>query len=198
MILPREFYQKDTIEVAKCLLGKIMVHQSAEGTTAGRIVEVEAYRGPEDLAAHSSGGRRTARNEAMYGEKGHAYVYFIYGLYFCFNVTAGCVEGKPEAVLFRALEPVEGQELMFKRRKVVADKVPNLANGPSRLCMAMGITKTQNKSDMTATPLYILDAPSVPAEEIVAATRIGVDYGKEYKDKPWRFYIKENRFVSKV
>jgi DNA-3-methyladenine glycosylase len=196
MILQRNFYQKDTIEVAKNLLGKILVHETPEGTTAGRIVEVEAYRGPEDLAAHSSGGRRTPRNECMYGEKGHAYVYFIYGLYFCFNVTAGCVVGKPEAVLFRALEPVEGEELMFKRRKVVAGKAPNLANGPSRLCMAMGITKAQNRCDMTAPPLYIKDAPVVPMEDIVETTRIGVDYGKEYKDMPWRFYIKGNRFVS--
>jgi DNA-3-methyladenine glycosylase len=192
MILQRNFYQKDTIEVAKNLLGKILVHETAEGTTAGRIVEVEAYRGPEDLAAHSSGGRRTPRNECMYGEKGHAYVYFIYGLYYCVNVTAGNVEGKPEAVLFRALEPLEGVELMAKRRKTAA----NLANGPSRLCMAMGISKAQNMIDMTAQPLYILDAPCVPAEEIVAATRIGVDYGKEYKDMPWRFYIKGNKFVS--
>jgi DNA-3-methyladenine glycosylase len=192
MILQREFYQRDTIEVAKSLLGKILVHESTDGTTSGRIVECEAYRGPEDLAAHSSGGRRTPRNECMYGEKGHAYVYFIYGLYYCVNVTAGDVAGKPEAVLFRALEPLEGVELMAKRRKTTV----NLANGPSRLCMAMGITKAQNMVDMTTPPLYILDAPNVPEEEIMAATRIGVDYGKQYKDKPWRFYIKGNSFVS--
>ncbi|MCW4023763.1 MAG: DNA-3-methyladenine glycosylase [Candidatus Bathyarchaeota archaeon] len=198
MILPRTFYQQDTNTVTKNLLGKILVHETAEGTVAGRIVETEAYRGPEDLAAHSSGGRRTARNEVMYGEKGHAYVYFIYGLYFCFNVTAGNVEGKPEAVLFRALEPVEGEEIMFKRRKVVHGKVPNLANGPSRLCMAMDVTKAQNGIDMTTQPLYILDAPAVPAEQIVETTRIGVEYGKEYKDKPWRYYIRDNMFVSKV
>jgi DNA-3-methyladenine glycosylase len=194
MILPRTFYQQDTNIVAKNLLGKILVHETVEGTVAGRIVETEAYRGPEDLAAHSSGGRRTARNEVMYGEKGHAYVYFIYGLYFCFNVTAGSIEGKPEAVLFRALEPVEGAELMAKRRGGIA----NLANGPSRLCMAMEVTKAQNGIDMTTQPLYILDAPAVPAEQIVEATRIGVEYGKEYKDKPWRYYIRDNRFVSKV
>jgi DNA-3-methyladenine glycosylase len=192
MILQRSFYQKDTIEVAKNLLGKILVHETAEGTTSGRIVECEAYRGPEDLAAHSSGGRRTARNECMYGEKGHAYVYFIYGLYYCVNVTAGDVEGKPEAVLFRGLEPLEGVELMAKRRKTTV----NLANGPSRLCIAMGITKAQNMADMTASPLYILDAPKVPEEEIVSTKRVGVDYGKEYKDMPWRFYLRGNKFVS--
>jgi DNA-3-methyladenine glycosylase len=193
MILPRTFYQQDTNAAAKALLGKILVHETPEGTVAGRIVETEAYRGPEDLAAHSSGGRRTARNEVMYGPKGHAYVYFIYGLYFCFNVTAGNVEGKPEAVLFRAIEPVDGVELMAKRRNGAA----NLANGPSRLCMAMDVSKAHNGVDMTESALYILDASPVPFEEIVESARIGVDYGKEYKDKPWRYYIKGNRFVSK-
>src|SRR5512136_364588 len=104
MILQRVFYQRDTILVSKDLLGKVLVHESSEGSTAGRIVETEAYRGPEDRAAHSSGGRRTARNEVMFGQKGHAYVYFIYGLYFCFNITSGDLPGKPEAVLIRALE----------------------------------------------------------------------------------------------
>ena len=109
--------------VARELLGKILVHESAEGVTAGRIIETEAYMGPEDQAAHSSGGRRTARNEVMYGPKGHAYVYFIYGLYWCFNLTAGAVPGKPEAVLLRALEPVAGEDIMAKRRGVTEGKV---------------------------------------------------------------------------
>ena len=104
MILKRGFYERDTIEVARELLGKIFVHQSPEGTTSGRIVETEAYKGPEDKAAHSYGGRRTTRNEVMYEEKGHAYVYFIYGMYNCVNIIAGEVPGKPEAVLIRALE----------------------------------------------------------------------------------------------
>ncbi|MCW4002816.1 MAG: DNA-3-methyladenine glycosylase [Candidatus Bathyarchaeota archaeon] len=197
MILQRPYYQRDTITVAKDLLGKILVHESAEGTTAGRIVETEAYRGPEDQAAHSSGGRRTARNEVMFGPKGHAYVYFIYGLYFCFNVTAGAVPGKPEAVLLRALEPVVGEEIMIKRRALANGNVTNLTNGPSKLCMAMGISKAQNNTDLTASPLYIKDAPPVPKEDIVEATRIGVEYAPdEWKNKPWRFYIKDNSYVS--
>ncbi len=196
MVLPRSFYQQDTITVAKNLLGKILVDDSSEGTTAGRIVETEAYLGPEDRAAHSAGGRRTPRNEVMYGEKGNAYVYFIYGLYYCFNVTAGNVPGKPEAVLFRALEPVSGEATMVKRRGIVEKKAANLTNGPSRLCMAMDISRAQNKTDVTIPPLYIEDASSVPREQIVETKRVGVDYAGEWKEKPWRFYIEGNQFVS--
>lgn len=197
MILQRLFYQRDAISVSKDLLGKILVHESNGGTTAGRIVETEAYRGPEDQAAHSSGGRRTARNEVMFGEKGHAYVYFIYGMYHCFNVTAGNVPGKPEAVLIRALEPTVGKDIIRKRRSTIKGKTVNLTNGPSKLCMAMDITKSQNKTDLTAPPLYLKDAPAIRQENIVETTRIGVDYAGEWKNKPWRFYIKGNKFVSK-
>jgi DNA-3-methyladenine glycosylase len=196
MILQRAFYQQDTVKVAKDLLGKILVHESNQGKTAGRIVETEAYRGPEDKAAHSSGGRRTPRNEVMFGEKGHAYIYFIYGMYYCLNVTAGNVLGKPEAVLIRALEPVAGQDIMAKRRGARQTKTANLTNGPSKLCMAMDISKSQNKTDLTSPPLYIKNAPPVPKEDIVETTRIGVDYADEWKNHPWRFYIKRNIFVS--
>lgn len=196
MILERTFYQQEVKTVASELLGKILVHESIDGITAGRIVETEAYLGPEDQAAHSSGGRRTARNEIMYGPKGHAYVYFIYGLYWCFNITAGTVTGKPEAVLIRALEPVAGEDIMAKRRGVAAGKSLNLTNGPSKLCMAMGISKLQNKLDLTAPPLYVNCASPIRKEEIVETTRVGVDYAGEWKNKPWRFYIRSNRFVS--
>jgi DNA-3-methyladenine glycosylase len=196
MILQRAFYQQDTVKVAKNLLGKILIHESSQGKTAGRIVETEAYRGPEDKAAHSSGGRRTPRNEVMFGEKGHAYIYFIYGMYYCLNVTAGNVPGKPEAVLIRALEPVEGQDIMAKRRGARQTKTANLTNGPSKLCMVMDISKSQNKTDLTSPPLYIEDAPPVPKKDIVETTRIGVDYADEWKNRPWRFYIKRNIFVS--
>jgi DNA-3-methyladenine glycosylase len=195
MVLQRSFYERDILAVAKELLGKVLVHQSSEGTTVGRIVEVEAYCGPEDKAAHSYGGRKTPRNEVMYGEKGHAYVYFIYGMYFCINITAGDKAGKPEAVLIRALEPVAGQELMVKRRGTKA-KPTSLTNGPGRLCMAMGITKQQNKADLTSPPLYIQDATKIAANDVVKMTRIGIDYAGEWRDMPWRFYIRGNSFVS--
>jgi DNA-3-methyladenine glycosylase len=195
MALQRSFYQRDIIMVSRELLGKVLIHQTGEGIAAGRIVEVEAYCGPEDKGAHSYGGRRTPRNDVMYGEKGHAYVYIIYGMYFCINVTAGDLPGKPEAVLIRALEPVECKDLMAKRRGAKA-KPTTLTNGPGRLCIAMGITKTQNKADLIAPPLYIKDAPEIAADEIVETTRIGIDYAGEWKNKPWRFYVKGNRFVS--
>jgi DNA-3-methyladenine glycosylase len=196
MILQRPFYEQNTIKVAKDLLGKILVHESDEGTTAGRIVETEAYLGPEDQAAHSSGGRRTARNEVMFGQKGFAYVYFIYGMYYCFNLTAGDVPGKPEAVLIRALKPVGGKDIMAKRRGTALNKIANLTSGPSRLCMAMGISKAQNKTDLTAPPLYLKDAPTLLQEDIVETKRVGVDYSGEWKNKFWRFYVKGNSFVS--
>jgi DNA-3-methyladenine glycosylase len=196
VILQRQFYQADILQVSRDLLGKILVHESAEGKTAGRIVEVEAYRGPEDRAAHSYGGRRTPRNDVMFGEKAHAYVYLIYGMYYCVNITAGCIPGKPEAVLIRALEPVEGEAVMVKRRGGLPAKITNLTNGPGRLCMAMGISKLQNKADVTVQPFYVQDAPSVELADIVETTRIGVDYAGEWKENPWRFYIKGNRFVS--
>jgi DNA-3-methyladenine glycosylase len=195
MILQQSFYQRDILVVARELLGKVLVHKSSAGTTSGRIVETEAYRGPEDHAAHSFGGRRTARNEVMYGPKGRAYVYFIYGMYYCINVTAGEVLGKPEAVLLRALEPVEGGDIIAMRRGGQV-KVVELTNGPGKLCMAMDISKTQNKADLTIPPLYVEDAPLIAQEDILATTRVGVDYSGEWKNRPWRFYVKGNRFVS--
>jgi DNA-3-methyladenine glycosylase len=132
----------------------------------------------------------------MFGQKGRAYVYFIYGLYYCFNVTAGNVPGKPEAVLIRALEPVAGQNTMAKRRSLTKAKVVNLTNGPSKLCMAMSISKLQNNMDLTAPPVYIKDAPPISEEDIVETTRVGVDYAGVWKNKYWRFYIKGNNFVS--
>jgi DNA-3-methyladenine glycosylase len=117
-------------------------------------------------------------------------------LYYCFNVTAGNKPGKPEAVLIRALEPVAGEDIMAKRRGATQDKATNLTNGPSKLCMAMNITKVQNKADLTAPPLYIKDAPPLPQGNIVETKRIGVDYAGEWKNRPWRFYIEGNKFVS--
>ena len=112
MILERQFYERDTLIVAKELLGKFLVHETSEGVTSGKIVETEAYKGPEDKASHAYGNLRTGRTEVQFGPKGHAYVYLVYGMYYCFNVTSGRVPGKPEAILVRALEPVLGVEIM--------------------------------------------------------------------------------------
>jgi DNA-3-methyladenine glycosylase len=196
MILNKSFYQRDTVSVSRDLLGKVLVHESVEGTTSGRIVETEAYLGPEDRAAHSFGGRRTVRNEVLFGKKGCAYVYFIYGMYFCFNVTTGDVSGKPDAVLIRALEPVDGVDIMVKRRGLFRGKSVNLTNGPGKLCIAMGISKLQNKMDLTVPPFYIKEGSTFQEEDILERTRVGIDYAGEWKDRFLRFYFNGNRFVS--
>jgi DNA-3-methyladenine glycosylase len=197
MILERKFYERDPLVVAKALLGKTVVNETRVGTTSGRIVETEAYLGPEDKASHAYGSLRTKRTETQFGSKGHAYIYLIYGMYYCFNVTTGSVAGKPEAVLFRALEPLEGIELMEKRRPCAHGEVSELANGPGKLCMAMGLTKRQNDSNLTKKPFYIQDdGVKVADGDIVETTRIGVDYADDWKQKPWRFYIKDCAYVS--
>jgi DNA-3-methyladenine glycosylase len=197
MILKRGFYERDIFTVAKELLGKTLIHETSEGVTSGRIVETEAYLGPEDKASHVYRGRRTGRTETQFGPKGHAYIYLVYGMYYCFNTTAGKIPEKPEAVFFRAIEPLGGMELMMKRRPNAKGNVKKLANGPSKLCMAMGLSKRQNNADLCVPPFYIKDDDVTVADEnIVHAARIGIDYADEWKKVPWRFYIKDNEFVS--
>src|SRR5688572_17238798 len=161
--LPRHFYARSALLVAPDLLGKVLVARSPEGLAAGRIVEVEAYCGPGDRAAHTAGGRRTARNEVMWGPAGRLYVYFTYGMHHCCNVvTRGA--GVPEAVLLRALEPVAGVPLMQRRRAVASEgPVAALARGPGNLCRAMGIARDLDGCDLVGGPVRILDAPGVRA-----------------------------------
>ena len=193
-VLPREFYERDAVRLARALLGKLLVHETADGTAAGRIVEVEAYRGPTDRAAHTAGGRRTPRNEVMWGPAGHAYVYFVYGMHWCANVVAAG-PGRPEAVLLRAAEPVEGATLMRARRgAAVVDA--RLAQGPANLCRAFGIDRAQNGADLVTGPLRLLDAPPVPAREVVRSPRIGVDYAGPDAARPWRLYVAGSPSVS--
>jgi DNA-3-methyladenine glycosylase len=195
MILKREFYNRDSLTVAMELLGKILIHETPEGITAGKIVETEAYKGPEDKASHSYDNRRTSRTETMFGPKGHSYIYLIYGLYCCLNITSGAILGKPEATLIRAVEPLKGMDLMMKRRGPTG-QMTNIASGPGRLCIAMGLSKVQNGIDVCQPPFYIEDNQTVNATNIVEAARIGVDYAADWKDLPWRFYIKDNLYVS--
>ncbi len=192
-IVARGFYGRDTIEVAKGLLGKVLVRETHGGRLAARVVETEAYVGPHDKACHASKGM-TARNKVMFGEPGHAYVYFIYGMYYCLNLVTE-QDGYPAAVLIRAGEPVEGIDAMWALRKK-ASKVTDLTSGPGRLCMALGIDRALNGEDLCKRgPLHVEDGKG-EALEIVSSKRIGVDYAGEYKDKPWRFYIKDSPFVS--
>jgi DNA-3-methyladenine glycosylase len=194
--LPRSFYTRpNVVTIARELLGKLLVVPTKQGErVSGMIVETEAYRGPLDRAAHSYGGRRTKRTEPMYAIGGTAYVFFVYGMYYQFNVVTNAAE-TPHAVLIRAVEPVEGIELMRRRRHGQPDR--NLTKGPGKLCMAMGIDRRLDGEDLLGSQVWLEDRPPVRRSQINAGPRIGIDYAGEWINKPWRFWIKGNPFVSR-
>jgi len=195
--LSREFYTRaDTLQIARDLLGKTLVVPTAAGeTVSGMIVETEAYLGIEDKAAHSYGNRRTKRTETMFAVGGTVYIFFIYGMYFQFNVVAGEV-GAPHAVLIRAVEPIEGIELMRERRGLKV-KDTNLTSGPGKLCIALGIDKSFNNEDLLERRVWLEDGAKILSGEIACGKRVGIDYAEEYAEKPWRFWLKDNLFVSR-
>ena len=179
--LPRAFYDRDTITVARELLGKTLIHTVNGAPRQGKIVETEAYLGPHDKAAHSARGR-TPRNEVMFGPPGHAYVYFIYGMHFCFNVVTER-EGHASAVLIRAIEPLAG--------------ITDRTCGPGLLCRALGIDKQHNGLDLLGNKLFIIEPTKTEHPVIVKRPRIGVDYAGHWARRLLRFYFKGNAFVSK-
>lgn len=181
--LERSFYARRTLQVARQLIGMHLVHEDAGIRRVGRIVETEAYLGPTDLAAHSARGR-TERNEVMFGPPGHAYVYFIYGFWYCVNVVTR-EEGVPQAVLIRAIEPIAN----------ISDKTW----GPGLLCRAMNIDRRLNGEDLCGGTLWI-EQPAEPKRRvrITRATRIGVDYAGEWAKRPWRFLDHDSPYVSTV
>lgn len=195
--LPRDFYTRaNVLTVARDLLGKLLVVPAHDGTrVSGLIVEAEAYRGPRDRAAHSYGGRRTKRTETMYGVGGTAYVFFVYGMYNQFNVVTNAKD-IPHAILIRALEPVEGIELMRKRRHRHGDH--NLTNGPGKLCIAMNIDRKLDAADLLGNRVWLEEGIGVRRSSIASGPRIGIDYAEEWKDKPWRFWINGNPYVSRT
>ena len=201
MKLERSFYTRDTIIVAKELLGCILVHKTASGITKGKIVEVEAYKGPKDKGAHSYKCRHTPTLDPLFKIGGFGYVFRVYGSNYCLNVVTQ-KENMPEAVLIRALEPFEGIELMSKRRKInlrddKRSKFKNLTNGPSKLCQAFDVKTSLNGIDLCKNELYIMSNNSVDInKEIMATPRINIDYAEEYKNKLWRFFLKGNEFIS--
>ncbi|MCW5955621.1 MAG: DNA-3-methyladenine glycosylase [Pyrinomonadaceae bacterium] len=195
--LPREFYlREDTIAVAKDLLGKLLVVPDQEGKrVSGMIVELEAYLGVEDKAAHSFGGRRTARNEVTFGIGGHAYVFFIYGMYYQLNFVTGPSD-HPHVVLIRAVEPIEGIEVMRERRGSMKDK--NLTSGPGKLCIAFGIGRSLNGAHMTGNTIWVEEHRSFVEDQVASGKRIGIDYAGDDAEKPWRFWVRGNEFVSRT
>lgn len=211
--LSRAFFERDVVEVAQACLGLELEAHTSSGCARGRIVEVEAYRGPDDRAAHSYGGRRTARTEAMFGPPGYAYVFLIYGIHTHVNIVTGAVN-EPHAVLIRALEPVSGMDLMRGRRAVTSKgdrakrelSLHELCNGPGKLCQALDITRRFNGRDLLTSGAphaagsnleYVSLRPGVAPRRVGCSPRIGVDYAGEWASKPWRFFDQDSPFVSR-
>ncbi len=194
--LPRKFYTREVKTVAKDLLGKILVRKDGSSILAGRIVEVEAYDGNVDEAAHTFIGK-TKRNEIMFNEGGYFYVYFTYGAHFCCNVVTG-KKNHGTAVLIRAVEPIKGINKMIKNRfgrKLLNEKERfNLTSGPGKVCQAMGINRSHYGIDLTMDKIFIIDAPKLKRNMMVVTKRVGI---KKSVNLPWRFYIKENPYVSR-
>ncbi|MEH7073340.1 DNA-3-methyladenine glycosylase [Neobacillus drentensis] len=189
--LPQKFYEQPTLDLAKALLGCLLVKETSEGVAAGYIVETEAYIGPGDMAAHSYNNRRTARTEIMFQRSGLTYTYLMH-THCLFNVVSGGEEN-PEAVLIRALEPRFGIEYMKNKRGI--EDLPSLTNGPGKLTKALGITIEDYGHPLTDPPLYL--ATGFSPESISVGKRIGIDKSGEARDYLWRFWITDNKYVSR-
>lgn len=202
MIIDKEFYNRSAIDVANDLLGKVLVREVDGKVLKGKIVETESYVGAIDKACHAYNGRRTKRTEILYSDCGVSYVYFIYGLYHCFNIVTNEKE-VAEAVLIRAIEPLNELEYIsqvrYKKKfdELTKVQIKNLTNGPSKLCLAYLIDKDLNGDKLYEKGKIYLEESEENDFEIVKTKRIGIDYAEEAKDFLWRFYIKDNDFVSK-
>jgi len=202
LILEKEFYKQGALILAKELLGKTLVRNIDNITLRGRIVETEAYIGEIDKASHAYNGRRTERTEPLFREGGISYVYFIYGKYYCFNVISG-LEDKGEGVLIRALEPLNEFDYLAEKRfsqiyeELSEAKKKALTNGPSKLCMAFSIDKSENYIKLYEKGDFYIEDDENEKLDIVETTRIGIDYAEEAIEFPWRFYIKDNKYISK-
>jgi DNA-3-methyladenine glycosylase len=190
-ILPSTFYDRETEIVARAMLGTVLECETDHGIASGIIVETEAYLGEHDLACHAAVGR-TGRTEILYGPPGIAYVYFIYGMYWCFNAVTRSY-GLPSAVLVRAVEPLDGIALMHKRRAHVT-RTADLTNGPGKLCTALGITGALNGMTLRRKPIVIREGEPVPDDEVEITARIGITRSADW---PLRWIVRENRFVSR-
>ncbi len=190
--LPRKFYTQPAIKVAKQILGKYLVHNIDQGKLIGKIVETEAYPGPEDKASHAFDNKKTERNKAEWLTGGHIYIYLVYGMYWQLNITTG-KKDFPECVLIRALEPIKGLD-----KKLSFKEIKNLANGPGKLCRWMKFNKSDYGIDVVkSNKIYLTNGKKINPDKIVASKRVGIDYAQEWAHKSLRFYIKNNKFVSK-
>jgi len=199
--ISRSFYNRNTIDVSTDLLGKIIVHRYEDKEIVARIVETESYIGAIDKAAHCYNNKITKRTKIMFGPPGYAYVYIIYGMYYCFNIVTES-EGNGAAVLIRAAQPLEGNDIMALNRyqkpleSLNKRQIKNLTNGPGKLCKALNITKVNNGDDLTEDRLFIAD-DGYKSFSVGKSKRINIDYAEEAKDFEWRFFIKDNPYVSK-
>ncbi len=191
-VLPRDFYARETEVVARDLLGRVLECRTREGITSGRIVETEAYIGEHDLACHAAAGR-TRRTEPLYGAPGTAYVYFIYGVHWCFNAVTRA-EGEPSAVLIRAVEPVQGIALMRERRPA-ARRDQDLTNGPGKLCAALGIGPSHNTLPLDRPPVVVRRGEPVQDRDVVVTPRIGISRSADW---PLRWFVADNPYVSRT
>ena len=190
-VVAKSFFARDTELVARELLGAILECRTAEGVVSGRIVETEAYLGEHDLACHAAAGR-TNRTAPLYGEPGIAYVYFIYGVHWCVNAVTRPLD-HPSAVLIRALEPLDGIEIMKRRRRAARREV-DLTNGPGKLCEALGITGRHNRLSLQRPPLRILRGAAIPESQVIRTARIGITQSRDW---PLRWVIRDNPYVSR-
>ena len=193
--LPREFYSRDTVQVARELLGQHLVRILPDGTPLiCRITETEAYIGRNDKACHAYGYRRTPRTETMFAKPGTAYIYLIYGMYHCLNLVTE-PEGEPCAVLIRGAQPVKNVDIIAENRfgRKYEDTTPyqhrQFLNGPGKLCRGLALTRSQNGLDLLGDELFVCSAPTPAPEQIRVGTRIGIDYAQEAADFPWRFLL---------
>lgn len=195
--LNKDFYAKDAVTLAQDLIGKIVVRTTNQGEIQTKIVETEAYVGPEDKACHAYNNRRTARTEVMYKPPGYAYIYLIYGMHYCFNIVAA-ERGKPEAVLIRAVEPVKGLDAIKKERQIGNRPKTELTNGPGKLTQALSISKELNGvSLVTSDKLFLVNhSNNLIKNKIKSAPRVNISYAEEYVEKPWRFYLQTSDYIS--
>lgn len=200
--LSREFYNRDTVQVAQDLLGKYLVRRYHGELLVGRITETEAYIGRCDKACHAYNYRRTSRTETLFMTPGHAYIYLIYGMYNCLNFVTE-PEGEPAAVLIRAVEPIAGTDticrLRFGDKPLTPYRIKHFMDGPGKVCKGFSLTKDENRMDLMSDELFVSDTldelgityPELPQERLCAGPRIGIDYAEEARDFPWRFWLEK-------